>query len=869
MPETQAQAAEIAGVVEKAAATLAKSDPSSRPLCIVDDGYMRRALLNQEKLASKVGVRMVSGRALWETASLGVPAATALVAGINENVAIHSQAARTRLLAEIYTIIKKGNFRNPISLAAMFRDMLDKLDAGDPESIDRKAIEKQHLKEQVEIDMLFALWDRLCADKRKHRIETLSHLAKSQNGPVFHLHWDKPEAWILSFLNEASKTSHGAMRLEALLDEKAQALEGLWQGKGIDKRILQTMPTPRLYKAETIEEAARAALAIVGSWNDILEKEEGTIGLVGYNRLLVRRVHSLFLQEGLHITDRSGWLVRNLLIGRVLIAMASGTGSGNDLASSLLQVLAQGDDGNWIMRSRKLGLGKTGIDEKLKGLLAKADELADSHRMQASDWYDNLAEAMETRPLSHYFEGGPAEENLRGLLHLLADEFSRMEGGKPLSGIEIRGLLLDAIGETSLVSDTAISDIQLVDPGRFSGQRFDALLLLGANDENLPPDTTPGIFGNDVLQALGLETQEETVERSRHATALLLAHHDRLGAVWSGSADASPYLELMGARWYGGMKKPWEIGLDDSKVSYGHSAVMNGLPQSFSPSDCTTLLSCPYRFHCNKGLGLRPDKMDDIWRADLYGSFVHEILAHFHEALAKDRNIDHIKKLRQLIDLAIEGSLPDDKADGKKSRVNATPKVQRQVYAWVFSHAIDDYLKKINALMFDDAFVGIEHVEKEIETTIMVGGSEMPIKGICDRIDRHKMEGRECLSVVDIKTGNNKYKKKNSGPQHMENPQIPMYISMLGKNSLPDKSAYWFIEQKSGKTNINVARIDDALDEFIGNILSDIASILKQACVEGVPMPANGADSTCNYCDFKGLCRKEHWQQSSRQTTAP
>ena len=28
---------------------------------------------------------------------------------------------------------------------------------------------------------------------------------------------------------------------------------------------------------------------------------------------------------------------------------------------------------------------------------------------------------------------------------------------------------------------------------------------------------------------------------------------------------------------------------------------------------------------------------------------------------------------------------------------------------------------------------------------------------------------------------------------------------------------------------------------------------------EGAPLPANGVDAVCNYCEMRGLCRKVEW----------
>ena len=835
-----------------AAKALADCAPESRPLGIFDDESSRAEVLAHAALSGRIGVRTTTEGALWEASTLGAPAATSLLANLDENVALRRSAARVKLLVRVYRHIKRVSIRNPLILSAMFRDVLSQLNDGDPGAIDGEAVLSRHSRDQAELQTLLNLWEELCAKEHEARDKTLEGLARSLRGPVVYLYWGRPSPPIARFLDAAAKCGNDATMIKANLDDKSQALESLWSGTSQVNDPFPSLPTPCLYHAESIEEAAQASLAIVGKWQDLLASNKGTIGLVGHDRLLVRRVHSLFLQAGLHITDRSGWLARNLLVGRALLAVASAPGNAKEMAARLQQVLAHGKKGGWWKLPRMLADPSRSLDLDLPDLEALVDDFSRSSEMPPADWFDKLADTTTLSPLEEFFEGDTAGESLRGLLRLLASEFSDQGNDADLGMHDVRGLLVGALWDTALISDTASSDIQLVGPGLFSTQRFDALLLLGANENNLPQDSSAGFFSRDVLQSLGLPTPEENLAWNRQATALRLAHHDRLAAVWSGAAGASPYLELMKPTMYERLPRPWE-GVDGiGNAISGHSASMHETPRNISPSGFATLLSCPYRYHSHKGLGLEQDRRRTLNSRDEYGSFVHEILAHFHQAVMRDPELDYSEELQRLTELAAMGNMPEIEGGLRNDSAEQSPETRR-LNAWEWSHVLGTYVAEMRKLSETD-FVGIEAVEKNIEATVRVGDKEVLIRGTCDRMDRHQVYGQTIISVVDFKTGNmSKYKDP------LENPQLPIYIAMSGTKSGWEQSAYWGFQMSTGQVRPEIVRLDKQDPEMADSVLDDIASILKEACMDGTPMPANGTPGTCSHCPYKGLCRKEHW----------
>ena len=45
-------------------------------------------------------------------------------------------------------------------------------------------------------------------------------------------------------------------------------------------------------------------------------------------------------------------------------------------------------------------------------------------------------------------------------------------------------------------------------------------------------------------------------------------------------------------------------------------------------------------------------------------------------------------------------------------------------------------------------------------------------------------------------------------------------------------------------------------------------STLFGAMHSGAPLPANGVDAVCAYCEMRGLCRRDYWDQNQNQSGA-
>jgi ATP-dependent helicase/nuclease subunit B len=120
------------------------------------------------------------------------------------------------------------------------------------------------------------------------------------------------------------------------------------------------------------------------------------------------------------------------------------------------------------------------------------------------------------------------------------------------------------------------------------------------------------------------------------------------------------------------------------------------------------------------------------------------------------------------------------------------------------------------------------------------------LKGRIDRTDTGA--GGETL-VLDYKTEPlAKTRERVKNP--LEDTQIAFYAALLPFDTL--QAAYVSIGERDGTVPIPQKDIVLARDALIEGIRQDMAQIAAGAC-----LPALGDGAACDFCDARGLCRKD------------
>jgi ATP-dependent helicase/nuclease subunit B len=104
--------------------------------------------------------------------------------------------------------------------------------------------------------------------------------------------------------------------------------------------------------------------------------------------------------------------------------------------------------------------------------------------------------------------------------------------------------------------------------------------------------------------------------------------------------------------------------------------------------------------------------------------------------------------------------------------------------------------------------------------------------------------------VLDYKTENNaKTKARVKDP--LEDTQMAFYAALLPDDTL--RGAYINIAEKKTEC-IEQQQVVQARDALIEGMLGDL-----QRIAEGAVLPALGQGAACEYCQARGLCRKDFW----------
>ena len=148
--------------------------------------------------------------------------------------------------------------------------------------------------------------------------------------------------------------------------------------------------------------------------------------------------------------------------------------------------------------------------------------------------------------------------------------------------------------------------------------------------------------------------------------------------------------------------------------------------------------------------------------------------------------------------------------------------------------------------------------EKNVEFSLqLTGGDLITIYGRVDRVD--------IKDNLDLKVWDYKFKDgdqlKKSKEQLLDDPQILIYSKALTEinrhRQKEVKQAGWVSlrEAKEEQRDQKIEVTPETLKQIEEQIREDLNQIWT-----GVPMPANGPQQVCKYCDARGICRKGMWE---------
>jgi len=673
-------------------------------------------------------------------------------------------------------------------------------------------------------------------------------------------------------------------------------------------RAVPVSPLPgriRLAPARSLEQ--QAAVIDVAVRQALLEGRT-RIGIVVLDRQVARRARALLERAGVGVVDEAGWLLSTTVaaacVGRLLDVVSS-RGYHRDLVDLLRSPFVFADLAPQARQSAVACIERTLARHDLSegvtamiSLLAAAD---DPVALQARDLLVRVADAMALlegdgrRPLAAWLEAltqalgalgahdalaaDAAGSDLLDLFLLRRSELKaspwRASFGQWRSWIArtLEGANFRPAGEQGPVVFTWLAATRL--------RSFDCLVLAGADAGHLPASDPPGSFFNQQVRArLGLPTRARLHAEIERSLRLAIAASSEVVVTWQAlvsgeSSLLSPWfarLHALHSRAWPATSLMFDRAIRRAAVASPPGPAPVGLPMPSGPpaavvpsslaprritvSGYENLMACPYRFHVQTLLGLRSaDEVTEALEKSDFGELVHGILAAFHESVPRVGELGRTVAVEQLQCLSRERF-------AQAMRRNFFDRAWLSRWIAVIPAYIDWQIAREA-----DGWLVQERESDRVRLIETPAGHALQLRGRLDRIDRRRDErGRDAvgpgpgdggdssgmaLSVVDYKVqAPGKLKKQAADPG--EHVQLPAYVLLAGADTRETLFLSIHGEQvqalpgasdPAATAQANLERLQRLVDRIH----------------EGVPMPANGIDVACEYCEMSGLCRRDHW----------
>ena len=635
--------------------------------------------------------------------------------------------------------------------------------------------------------------------------------------------------------------------------------------------------------ATSLEQEAHAADVRIRSW---LLAGKAAIAVVAQDRLVARRLRALLERAGVLVEDETGWTLSTVAASTVLMRLldcVSGDFYHRDFLDLLKSPLVFADmeaDARkaavfaleQVVRRQGIvaGLGACRaaaarepetVGDTALAMLERMDSAARILKKGAAPlatWLARLRESLDALAVTPALEKDAAGQQLLALLERLARELAG-EGAKVPLGEWRRWL------DRQLEAET-FRDREVTSPVVFTHlaatrlRPYDGVVLLGFDAAHFPPRPQAGLFFNQAVRgALGLPTREQSLEETRRDLAALLAGTAETFVTWQRSVRGEPNplappFELLEAfhrlayraslvdeDWLAclpaaGVAADMDAPAAVTVASPAPAVPAALVPRAVSVSGYGSLVACPYQFFARHVLRLNEldEVSEDIEKRD-YGEVVHDILLAFHrrhpvvtgqetDTLAAE--LEHLSE-REFARLAQEDYL---------------------AHAWFYrwKKAIPGYLAwQLEREQAGWRFAG---GEQKAARTLAIDDEQVELRGRLDRLDRNG----EQVAVID-------YKTQDAGAlrRRLDEPGEDVQLSAYGLlRSDAVEAAFLAVDEKNGKPR--PVAPGEALRALADRESTRFVDVFGRM-LRGAPLPANGEDTVCGWCEMQSLCRKRYW----------
>jgi ATP-dependent helicase/nuclease subunit B len=625
----------------------------------------------------------------------------------------------------------------------------------------------------------------------------------------------------------------------------------------------------RLIGAASLEAEAAAIVLEVKRW---LGQGRQSIALVAADRVAARRARALLERDGVLVQDETGWKLSTTRAAalvdawleviaadayhRDLLDLVKSPFVFGDLAEASRQAgLLQLEEG-LVRHNLAYGLGRfeavlarqAGCGEAVELLkrMAAARRPMPRTSATAADWLAGLERALESLGAVDRLAQDAAGVTLLALLRARREELAAVPAR--LTFGEWREWLNRELENAAFVDRSIDSPVVMTHLAAMRLRRFDAAVLVGADRDNLAPACARSVFGNQAVRAeLGLPLPAEAAARLRDDLAGLIVCCGEVTATWQtlrGDEANLPCPELgllsvlHASAWGDDLVAPHAVpplAAAANGTPMPRPAAPQRVPLRLSASAYASLMACPYQFFVRRMLGLaQAEEVREALEKRDYGEFVHRILQRFHAAHPQISGRADEVLTAELEAISREVFAPEIEANFLE-------------HAWLarWLDCVPGYIAWQKAR----EAAGWRHAGGELTREIalpLAGGGSLALHGRLDRIDR-RADGAE--AVLDYKTQDAQGLKRRLADAG-EDVQLACYALLQGERVT--EAAYLALD---GEKPAELALPDvQGMAREQGERLAAAVAALRA----GASLPAHGTQAVCEWCEARGLCRKDY-----------
>lgn len=627
-----------------------------------------------------------------------------------------------------------------------------------------------------------------------------------------------------------------------------------------DARVHDALaPWLSMASCEGFEHEALCAAAQV---LDHVRRGDAPVALVAQDRLLMRRVRALLERHGVAVQDETGWKLSTTRAAAQVMALlrAAAPQASTDLLLDWLKTTA------WPRATvaqieavcRREGWTQiTSLDaDRLRGAamplwldaMGVLQTFSASRRLALSEWLRLLRDGLNVSGVLSPMLADDAGLQVLQTLHIEDPSAWSSQAAQTTMALHDFSAWVDAaLEDASFIPEAAPEASVVVTPlARLMLRPFAAVVFPGADDHHLGVDAGPHPLLNEAqAMALGVPTARQR----RQAEALAFAHAVCRAPVsfFYRHADGaeplapSPLLEQLGLR-LAAAGRTWDrwvdprpaVQLAPTPVTMPAPSAAALLPARLSASACEALRACPYRFHALYLLRAREaEELDDEVEQRDYGNWLHDVLLKFHTQRGEPASAE--QEAARLLAIAQE-----EKAQKALDDADFLP----------FEAGFIDLVPRYIAWLHERDAQGARFWQGEQEREI--APPEWEGIRLYGRIDRMDHLPGPALELIDYKTGS-ATGLRDKLRQPLEDTQLAFYAALVQPEAdRPIQASYLALGRKI--ESLPHPGVEDSAAALVVGVGADLARIRR-----GAGLPALGEAPTCDFCEARGLCRRDHW----------